>query len=85
MQVVSTLLSVTALKRFVQQASVYSVIDLLLKPHRQIPAMLGDAIIVGSLEKTSNDVCVVSVCPHPSLWDVYSEVLFRPEDCRQRS
>jgi hypothetical protein len=33
MQVVSTLLLVTALERFVEQAGVYFVIDLPLKPH----------------------------------------------------
>jgi hypothetical protein len=47
--------------------------------------MLGDAVLVVGLEKTSNNVCFVSVRPHASLWDVYGEVLFRPEDGGQRS
>jgi hypothetical protein len=63
-----------------EQTGAYPVIDLPLEPDRQIPAMLGDAVLVVGLEETANDVCVVSIRPHAGLWDVVCEVLFGPED-----
>jgi hypothetical protein len=42
--------------------------------------MLGDTVLVVSLEQTADNVCVVPVRLHAGLWDVVCEVLFGPED-----
>jgi hypothetical protein len=74
------MLLVTTFVHLSKQARVYPIVDLPLKPDRQIPAMLGDAVLIVGLEETANDVCVVSVRPHAGLRDVVCEVLFGPED-----
>jgi hypothetical protein len=58
----------------------YPIVNLPLKPDRQISAVLRDAVLVVGLEETADDVCVVAVRPHTSLRDVCCEVRFGPED-----
>jgi hypothetical protein len=57
----------TSLEQLSEQAGVYAIINLPLKPDRQIPAMLEDTVLVAGLEKTADNVCIISVCPHVSL------------------
>jgi len=42
--------------------------------------MLGDTVLTIGLEKTTDNICVVPVCPYAGFWDVLCKVLFDGDD-----
>lgn len=60
----------------------YLVVNLSHKLDRQIAAMLGDTVPVLGPKKGRKHICIISVCPHPSLWYVHCQVFLWPEDGR---
>lgn len=54
------------------------VINVMLKPNRQILAMLQDAVLVNCSEE-AYDVGIISICPYSSSGKIRRQKLFRPE------